>query len=178
MSNLRSLRARRSVALCTVLAVPLLLSCQRPAPPKIATVSPPGAPEPPTTTQNPVPTVTVACAPEPDKPGPSSQPPLGLLRQPAVSRIDDKDLRTAVYAVGDFPANAPGLRPGPDDDRQLIDVYCVACHSTAYITMQPPLSRAQWEAEVAKMRSAFGAVVPDAAAQRIATFLHAYYGRK
>lgn len=178
MSSLFSVRCLPAwPPLATAVALSVL-SCQRPAPPKIATVSPPGAPEPPTTTQNPVPTVTVACAPEPDKPGPSSQPPLGLLRQPAVSRIDDKDLRTAVYAVGDFPANAPGLRPGPDDDRQLIDVYCVACHSTAYITMQPPLSRAQWEAEVAKMRSAFGAVVPDVAAQRIATFLHAYYGRK
>jgi len=124
------------------------------------------------------PTVLVACAPEAEKGAVKSGPPLGFLRQPAPARIEDKDVRSAMYSVGEFPPNAPSLRPGPEDDRQLIDVYCVGCHSTAYITMQPPLSRMQWEAEVQKMRSAFGAVVPDPAAQRIATFLHAYYGRK
>ena len=123
-----------------------------------------------------LPAVAVACTPEAEqKP---QGPVLGLLRQPAVARIEDAELRSAVYAVGEFPSNPSVLRPGPEDDRHLIDVYCVDCHSSAYITMQPPLSRAQWEAEVAKMRAAFGAVVPDPAAQRIATFLHAYYGRK
>ncbi len=124
------------------------------------------------------PTVTVACAKDGEKPTAASAPPLGILRQPAVARLDDKDVRSAVYAIGEPPANPPVLRPGPEDDRQLVEVYCVGCHSTAYIATQPALSRAQWEAEVQKMRSAFGAVVPDPAAQRIATFLHAYYGRR
>jgi hypothetical protein len=124
------------------------------------------------------PVVTVACAPQVDAASKSSGPPLGLLHQPAYARVEEKDLRSAVYDVGEFPENAPPLRPGPEDDRRLLDVYCVGCHSTAYIAMQPPLTRAQWEAEVQKMRSAFGAVVPDPAAQRIATFLHAYYGRR
>lgn len=122
------------------------------------------------------PAVTVACAPEAEQK--TEGPALGLLRQPASARMEDAEVRSAVYAVGEFPGNPSVLRPGPEDDRHLIDVYCVDCHSSAYITMQPPLSRAQWEAEVAKMRAAFGAVVPDPAAQRIATFLHAYYGRK
>lgn len=82
----------------------------------------------------------------------------------------------ALYEVGEFPLRTPSLRPGPEDDRQLVEVYCVGCHSTTYITMQPPLSRAGWEAEVKKMRGAFGAVVPDPAATRIATYLSAYYG--
>ena len=146
-------------------------SCSRESTKKVADLSAAeGSPAPPT--------VTVSCAPEADKDAAKSGPPLGFLRQPAPARIEDKDVRSAMYSVGEFPPHAPSLRPGPEDDRQLIDVYCVGCHSTAYIAMQPPLSRTQWEAEVQKMRSTFGAVVPDPAAQRIATFLHAYYGRR
>jgi hypothetical protein len=101
---------------------------------------------------------------------------LGLLRQPKVVRLADKDAASAVYSIGELPPNPPSLRPGPEDDRHLLEVYCIGCHSTAYIATQPPLSRASWEAEVNKMRSAYGAVVPDPAAQRIATYLHSYYG--
>ena len=97
---------------------------------------------------------------------------------PKVQRLSDKDAASSVYSIGEPPLNPPALRPGPEDDRHLIEVYCVGCHSTVYIVMQPPLPRATWEAEVAKMRSAYGAVVPDPAAQRIATFLHSYYGHK
>lgn len=82
----------------------------------------------------------------------------------------------ALYEVGAFPLRKTDLRPGPEDDRQLLEVYCVGCHSTAYIAMQPPLSRTAWEAEVQKMRGAYGAVIPDPAASRIATYLSSYYG--
>lgn len=118
------------------------------------------------------------CPPPPPPAVSSDRPALGLLQQPKVQRLSDKDAASSVYSIGEPPLNPPALRPGPEDDRHLIEVYCVGCHSTAYIVMQPPLPRATWEAEVAKMRSAYGAVVPDPAAQRIATFLHSYYGHK
>lgn len=82
-----------------------------------------------------------------------------------------------LYEVGPFPLRATELKPGPEDDRQLVELYCVGCHSTSYIAMQPPLSRTGWESEVQKMRATFGAVIPDAAATRISTYLSAYYGR-
>lgn len=99
---------------------------------------------------------------------------LGALRQPAPMRLGAQ--AASLYEVGAFPLRQTELRPGPEDDRQLLEVYCVGCHSTAYIAMQPPLSRAGWEAEVKKMRGTFGAVIPDPAATRIATYLSAYYG--
>jgi hypothetical protein len=101
-------------------------------------------------------------------------PGLGALRQPAPLRFATQ--KASVYEVGPFPLSRTTLRPGPDDDRQLVEVYCVGCHSTSYIAMQPPLPRATWEAEVQKMRSAYGAVIPDAAAARIAAYLASYYG--
>ena len=62
------------------------------------------------------------------------------------------------------------------DDKRLVEVYCVGCHSTTYIAMQPPLSRSGWEATIKKMRGSYGAVIPDPAAERIVTYLSAYYG--
>lgn len=99
---------------------------------------------------------------------------LGLIRQPAPMRINSQ--APAVYEVGAFPLRKTELRPGPEDDRQLVEVYCVGCHSTGYIAMQPPLPKTAWEAEVQKMRGTYGAIIPDAAASRIAAYLAAYYG--
>lgn len=123
---------------------------------------------------------SVAASPEapattPVRPDPPTTPSgLGALLQPAPMKIGSQ--APALYEVGAFPLRKTDLRPGPEDDRQLLEVYCVGCHSTAYIAMQPPLSRTAWEAEVQKMRGAYGAVIPDPAASRIATYLSSYYG--
>jgi hypothetical protein len=97
---------------------------------------------------------------------------LGMLRQP----VPAKPSPDAVYAVAEFPLHTPPLQDGTADDRRLVEIYCVGCHSTTYISMQPPLPRAKWEAEVKKMIAAYGAVIPEPVALRIATYLHAYYG--
>jgi hypothetical protein len=99
---------------------------------------------------------------------------LGFLRQPAPMHSAGKE--AALYEIGAFPLRNTQLRPGPEDDVQLVQIYCVGCHSTAYIAMQPRLSHAAWEAEVKKMRGTFGAVIPDPVATRIVTYLSAYYG--
>jgi hypothetical protein len=117
---------------------------------------------------------TGAAAPPPSRPAPAAPQGLGALRQPAPMRVGNQP--PALYEVGAFPLRKAELRPGPEDDRQLVEIYCVGCHSTAYIAMQPPLSRAAWDAEVQKMRGAYGAVISDPAASRIATYLSAYYG--
>lgn len=97
---------------------------------------------------------------------------LGQLRQP----LPKLPAEGSLYAVADFPQHTPPLHEGTADDRRLVEVYCVGCHSTTYISMQPPLPRERWEAEVKKMISPFGAMLPDNVAVRIATYLHAYYG--
>jgi cytochrome c5 len=55
--------------------------------------------------------------------------------------------------------------------------YCLTCHSSAYVSMQPPFTNAQWTAEVTKMRAAYGAQIPDDAVKPIADYLTAVYGK-
>src|SRR6185437_7594058 len=60
------------------------------------------------------------------------------------------------------------LPPGDDvlPDRrhaEAVDRNCLSCHSTETILNQPALSRDVWEAEIDKMRTAYGAQIdPDA----------------
>jgi len=65
--------------------------------------------------------------------------------------------------------NAPGL------DR--VEAHCGACHSLDYLVMNSPfLNAAAWDAEVAKMISAFGASIDQADAKVITDYLKANYG--
>lgn len=138
-----------------------------------------GCPPPPATPTTPTATADLAAAareaaaekPAADEPA-LHMPELGLLRQP-LPRLPSEG---SVYAVADFPQHTPALQEGTQDDRRLVEVYCVGCHSTTYISMQPPLGHERWEAEVKKMISAYGAMVPEPISVRIATYLHSYYG--
>lgn len=65
-------------------------------------------------------------------------------------------------------------KPGPGS--VAASTYCLTCHSSAYVSTQPPLDRAHWDAEVTKMRKAYGAAIPDAAAAQIVDYLTASYG--
>jgi hypothetical protein len=78
-----------------------------------------------------------------------------------------------VYSVGPYPLYTPELAPG--EGRNLVNIYCQVCHSTTYITMQPPLPAATWEAEVNKMIKTHGAPIPEEVAKQITTYLQANY---
>jgi hypothetical protein len=56
-----------------------------------------------------------------------------------------------------------------------VQSFCGICHSTTYITMQPPLPSATWDVEVNKMIDTFGAPIPEASAQAIKTYLKRHY---
>ena len=94
---------------------------------------------------------------------------LGMQMQPAPQNDD----ASAVYAVGPWPTYAPPLADG--DGRELVQSFCGMCHSTTYITMQPPLPGATWERLVDKMIGTFGAPVPESAAQAITAYLKSHY---
>jgi hypothetical protein len=51
------------------------------------------------------------------------------------------------------------LKDGPNVG--LAQTKCLICHSADYIYIQPPLTRAQWTAEVTKMQKAYGAPIAD-----------------
>ena len=79
----------------------------------------------------------------------------------------------ANYEVSAYPV--PNLELAPGDGRQDVQIYCNTCHSPRYITMQPPLPAATWEAEVNKMQEAYGAGIPDDTAKKIIAYLQTHY---
>ncbi len=50
-----------------------------------------------------------------------------------------------------FPAGA---------DADIANSQCLLCHSAGMVLRQPPLTKDQWKAEIVKMRTAFGALIP------------------
>ena len=94
---------------------------------------------------------------------------LGMQMQPAPQNDD----AGAVYAVGPWPTYTPPLADG--DGRELVQSFCGMCHSTTYVTMQPPLTSATWEAVVSKMVGTFGAPIPEPSAQAILAYLKSHY---
>ncbi len=93
----------------------------------------------------------------------------GQLQQPPPVVLADD----SVYQVSAYPLYPPELAEG--EGRAETEGFCSLCHSTRYITMQPPLPAATWEGEVIKMRKTFGAPIPDASAALIVSYLQAHY---
>jgi mono/diheme cytochrome c family protein len=79
----------------------------------------------------------------------------------------------AKYEVGPYPSFAPELAEG--DGKREVQSFCVSCHGTRYVIMQPPLPGATWEAEVNKMMKVYGASIPEAAAKKIMAYLQEHY---
>ena len=94
---------------------------------------------------------------------------LATPRQPA----PDAGTPGGVYGVGPWPSYTPPLADGAG--RDLVIGACSVCHSTTYITMQPPLPAATWAAEVDKMIKTFGASISDDVAKQITRYLQSHY---
>ena len=89
--------------------------------------------------------------------------------------------QTAVVAAtsdGNFSATSYPSFPvelAEGEGRAETQSFCGMCHSARYITMQPPLPAATWEAEVNKMTKTFGAPIPEASAKKIISYLQTHY---
>jgi hypothetical protein len=94
---------------------------------------------------------------------------LGSMQQAALGDLSPD----SNYEVSSYPVPAPDLTPG--DGLPDVRIYCNTCHSPRYITMQPPLPAATWEAEVNKMNKTFGAAIPEASTQKIILYLQTHY---
>lgn len=79
----------------------------------------------------------------------------------------------AKYGAGPYPSFTPELAEG--DGKVEVQSFCMTCHSTRYITMQPPLPGPTWEAEVNKMMKTYGAPIPEGAAKKITAYLQEHY---
>ncbi len=94
---------------------------------------------------------------------------LGSTQQAApIQLLPDSNYEVSAYSV-------PALDLTPGDGLQDVRIYCNTCHSPRYITMQPPLPAATWEAEVNKMNKTFGAGIPEDSTRKIILYLQAHY---
>lgn len=80
---------------------------------------------------------------------------------------------SASYDVGAYTLYPAMLAAG--DGEQEVASYCNTCHSTRFITMQPPLPADTWAVEVNKMVKTYGASIPDDATQKIIHYLQSHY---
>jgi hypothetical protein len=87
--------------------------------------------------------------------------------------LPTKQADTAVYQVSAYPLHPSELAPG--EGRAAVEAYCSTCHSTRYITMQPPLPAQTWEAEVRKMVNVMGQPIPEDAQGEITKYLQTHY---
>jgi cytochrome c5 len=60
--------------------------------------------------------------------------------------------------------------------QQVAQTYCLTCHSSGYVSMQPPMDAKNWLKTVTKMRKAYGTQMTDADATKIADYLGTAYG--
>ena len=74
----------------------------------------------------------------------------------------------------DLPGSDHVFPPGPNLD--VVNIYCVICHSVGMVMNQPRLPHATWEAEVHKMIDAYRAPVPPNDVARIVAYLDAVKG--
>ena len=74
----------------------------------------------------------------------------------------------------DLPPETATLRTGPHSEDAVI---CIGCHSADYIATQPrPADPSKfWQAEVQKMRTAYGAPIDDEQAKAIVEYLATAY---
>jgi hypothetical protein len=93
----------------------------------------------------------------------------GAIMQPAAPKETDG----ATYGVAAYPLYTLELAPGPG--REDVQSYCSTCHSTRYITMQPPLPPETWTAEVNKMVKVMGQPIPDEVQPVIIKYLQTHY---
>ena len=77
-----------------------------------------------------------------------------------------------------LPAETPNLKPAPGIGTALVVANCSLCHSVDYISTQPPLTSAQWQATVVKMQQKYGAPIATNAVPQLVEYLVAAYGRR
>jgi mono/diheme cytochrome c family protein len=74
----------------------------------------------------------------------------------------------------ELPQESPAFKPLPG--AELAMSQCLICHSSEYITTQPPLSRATWKATVEKMQHKFGAPLQAEQVEALVDYLTKAYG--
>ena len=59
---------------------------------------------------------------------------------------------------------------------QVLNTYCLMCHSADFLDEQPAVPLGTWKLEVNKMKNSFGAPIPEDQIERIADLLYQRFG--
>jgi hypothetical protein len=86
------------------------------------------------------------------------------------SKADDPRVHKLVLP-SDLTAELP-----PGEGRAELFANCLTCHSSQYVANQPKLPRKTWQAEVDKMKSAYGAPISSTDAPKIVDYLATTHG--
>jgi mono/diheme cytochrome c family protein len=76
----------------------------------------------------------------------------------------------------EIPASDEAFPPGAGAD--IASSQCLICHSAGMVLTQPPLTKGEWRAEIMKMRSAYGAPIPDDQVDGLSEYLKNINGRQ
>jgi len=74
----------------------------------------------------------------------------------------------------ELPPEKTRLKPGVG--AELVNIQCLLCHSADYISTQPRLSRAAWNAAVFKMKDKYGAPINTNTVAQLVDYLTKSYG--
>jgi len=96
----------------------------------------------------------------------------------ADSTSGKKDLASRQWAIVRvaLPENDEPFPPGIGAD--LAGSQCLICHSAGMVLTQPPLKKDEWRAEIMKMRSAYGAPIPEDQVDGLSEYLNKISGRQ
>ena len=106
-----------------------------------------------------------------DRASRSGASPTSLSRETVPSVQKSKEL--GVHSIKLTPLE-PDLPPGPG--REVFYHHCIVCHSSRYVTNQPPLSRKVWNDEVKKMIRNYGLQIQGEQIDQVVDYLVAVNG--
>jgi mono/diheme cytochrome c family protein len=93
---------------------------------------------------------------------------------PSVKK-DEAPRQWAIVRV-ELPASDETFPAGVGAD--IATSQCLICHSAGMVLRQPPLTKDEWRAEIMKMRSAYGAPLPEDQVDGLAEYLKSIGGRQ
>ena len=96
----------------------------------------------------------------------------------ADSATGKKDVAPRQWAIVrvELPASDEAFPPGIGAD--IASSQCLICHSAGMVLTQPPLKKDEWRAEIMKMRSSYGAPIPEDQVDGLSEYLKNINGRE
>jgi mono/diheme cytochrome c family protein len=95
--------------------------------------------------------------------------------EPATGKRDAPSQQWAIVRI-ELPADDESFPPGIGAD--IASSQCLICHSAGMVLTQPPLKKDEWRAEIVKMRSVYGAPIPDDQVDALLEYLTTINGRQ